>query len=211
MKRQAGFTLVEIAIVLVIIGLLLGSVLKGQEFIRSARVKAIANDLRSVPTYVYGYQDRYRAIPGDDPAAVPHLGATAAQASGAGTNPGDGRVDGAWNAAAGESFLFWQHIRLANLTSGVTDVTDTSYPPLNAAGGRLGISSASPVTGMTNGAYFACAGGVSGQYVVQLDTQLDDGNTAVGAVQATTQTTPGAAVATASVVANTDYIVCLAF
>ncbi|HJY06012.1 MAG TPA: prepilin-type N-terminal cleavage/methylation domain-containing protein, partial [Bryobacteraceae bacterium] len=65
-RRQTGFTLVEIAIVLVIIGLLLGGVLKGQELINSAKVKNMATDFRNVPLYIYGYQDRFRALPGDD-------------------------------------------------------------------------------------------------------------------------------------------------
>jgi prepilin-type N-terminal cleavage/methylation domain-containing protein len=64
-SRQAGFTLVEIAIVLVIIGLLLGGVLKGQELINSAKVKNFATDFRNVPLFIYGYQDKYKALPGD--------------------------------------------------------------------------------------------------------------------------------------------------
>jgi prepilin-type N-terminal cleavage/methylation domain-containing protein len=61
MKRdQSGFTLIEIAIVLVIIGLLLGGVLKGQELINSAKVKNLAADFKNVPVFVYGYQDTKR-------------------------------------------------------------------------------------------------------------------------------------------------------
>ena len=67
MKRnQSGFTLIEIAIVLVIIGLLLGGVLKGQELINSARVKNLANDFKNIPVFIYGYQDKFRSLPGDD-------------------------------------------------------------------------------------------------------------------------------------------------
>ena len=56
MKRnQSGFTLIEIAIVLVIIGLLLGGVLKGQELINSAKVKNLATDFRNIPVFIYGY------------------------------------------------------------------------------------------------------------------------------------------------------------
>src|SRR5512146_250478 len=70
MKRnQSGFTLIEIAIVLVIIGLLLGGVLKGQELINSARVKNLATDFKNIPVYIYGYQDKFRALPGDDACA----------------------------------------------------------------------------------------------------------------------------------------------
>ena len=65
-KQQAGFTLVEIAIVLVIIGLLLGGILKGQEMITQAKIKNIVNDLNGMSAAIYSYQDRYRALPGDE-------------------------------------------------------------------------------------------------------------------------------------------------
>jgi prepilin-type N-terminal cleavage/methylation domain-containing protein len=64
-KQQSGFTLVEIAIVLVIIGLLLGGVLKGQELINSAKVKNMIGDFRTVSSLIYAYQDRFKAFPGD--------------------------------------------------------------------------------------------------------------------------------------------------
>ncbi len=60
-NQQKGFTLVEIAIVLVIIGLLMGGVLKGQELINSAKVKNFANDFRSISSFVYAYQDRFKS------------------------------------------------------------------------------------------------------------------------------------------------------
>jgi len=67
MKRaQKGFTLVEIAIVLVIIGLLLGGILKGQEMITQAKIKNVIADYSGISAAYHGYQDRYRAIPGDD-------------------------------------------------------------------------------------------------------------------------------------------------
>jgi prepilin-type N-terminal cleavage/methylation domain-containing protein len=74
-KQQSGFTLVEIAIVLVIIGLLLGGVLKGQELINSAKVKNMIGDLRTVSSMVYAYQDRFKALPGDQTAAQLATGA----------------------------------------------------------------------------------------------------------------------------------------
>jgi prepilin-type N-terminal cleavage/methylation domain-containing protein len=77
-SRQSGFTLVEIAIVLVIIGLLLGGVLKGQELIFNSKVKASFNLTREISAAVNSYMDRYGQLPGDDtqaalrfPAAVP--------------------------------------------------------------------------------------------------------------------------------------------
>jgi prepilin-type N-terminal cleavage/methylation domain-containing protein len=65
-RNQKGFTLVEIAIVLVIIGLLLGGVLKGQEMIESARIKSVVGDLNGVSAAYNTYFDRYRAVPGDE-------------------------------------------------------------------------------------------------------------------------------------------------
>src|SRR5438105_11659941 len=68
--RARGFTLVEIAIVLVIIGLLLGGILKGQEMITQAKIKNSIADFSGISAAYHGYQDRYRAIPGDDPNAT---------------------------------------------------------------------------------------------------------------------------------------------
>ncbi|MEX2367719.1 MAG: prepilin-type N-terminal cleavage/methylation domain-containing protein, partial [Pseudohongiellaceae bacterium] len=63
---QKGFTLIEIAIVLVIIGLLLGGVLQGQQLIENSRVKSATNDFNGVAAGAFSYQDRYGRLPGDD-------------------------------------------------------------------------------------------------------------------------------------------------
>lgn len=64
-NMQSGFTLIELAIVLVVIGLLLGGVLKGAELITGARVRNIANQSSGVQAAYYAFVDRYRRIPGD--------------------------------------------------------------------------------------------------------------------------------------------------
>ena len=116
MKRnQSGFTLIEIAIVLVIIGLLLGGVLKGQELINSAKVKNLATDFKNVPVYIYAYQDKFRTLPGDDMGAVTHVNADPTQLA-TGTTAGDGLINGgtgAWDSTAvgDEAQLFWVHVR----------------------------------------------------------------------------------------------------
>ena len=215
-SQQSGFTLVEIAIVLVIIGLLLGGILKGQELINSAKVKNLANDFRVVPTYIYAYQDKFKALPGDDPQVVAHVtGSTLATTPA--TSQGNGVINGNWNSttATDESVLFWQHVRLANLAAGPTVTTDADYYPKNAVGGRLGITSATStqtVGGLT-GTYLVCSGGVLGRFAKQLDIQMDDGNTATGSMRVVPDgtATAGTAAATTAVNDADNYQVCMAF
>ncbi len=209
-RNQSGFTLIEIAIVLVIIGLLLGGVLKGQELINSAKVKNFAQDFKSVPVLIYGYQDKYKRLPGDDNGAVTRFGATTANGDGNGT------IAGNFNSttAGDESVRFWQHVRMAGLAAGSTDFTTPSAVlPSNADGGKLGIQMFTPITNMT-GAYFVCSESIQGKFAKQLDVTLDDGNTATGSLQVTASGYNGAAqdaVATASVVDGTTYTVCISF
>ena len=79
-NKQSGFTLIEIAIVLVIIGLLLGGVLKGQEMITNGKIKRSVNDFNGISAAYYSYLDRYAAFPGDDPNANARWGGDAADA-----------------------------------------------------------------------------------------------------------------------------------
>src|SRR5512135_1570621 len=95
MRKQQGFTLIEIAIVLVIIGLLLGGVLKGQELINAARVRNIAAQLDGVKIAYLGFQDRYRTYPGDMPTAQAAVQIPGTASVGCVTAPtcGNGRID----------------------------------------------------------------------------------------------------------------------
>jgi prepilin-type N-terminal cleavage/methylation domain-containing protein len=212
-SQQSGFTLVEIAIVLVIIGLLLGGILKGQELINSAKVKNLANDFRTIPTYVYGYQDKFKALPGDDSAAIPHVSAPAGH-----VGNGNGTIDGAWNAdetGTAESNLFWEHVRLANLAAGPTTPA-AGFGPVNAMGGRIGITSANAAQalGGLTGTYMVCSDAIPGKFAKQLDIQMDDGNTAAGSMRVLPagETNPAtAAVLTTAIVDGTNYAVCMAF
>ena len=104
--KQGGFTLVEIAIVLVIIGLLLGGILKGQELINNAKVRSVADRQNSLKAAWFGFIDRYNFIPGDSRRAVQLVpGAEARVLSVAQPIPGDGRL------TLGESVLAMNHLR----------------------------------------------------------------------------------------------------
>jgi len=63
--KQKGFTLIELAIVLVIIGIILGAILKGQELIKNAQAKRVQNDMRGLEAAVWTFYDRYGRFPGD--------------------------------------------------------------------------------------------------------------------------------------------------
>jgi len=193
MKQQTGFTLVEIAIVLVIIGLLLGGVLKGQELINNAKVKNFASDFRNIPLLVYSYQDKYKAIPGDDASAAAHIGAGATQIAGA--TVGNGALEGNWSdgaalLATSETVAFWEHVRRANLAAGPQTIATDSDLPANAEGGRVGIEAGGRaaadqyITGLS-GTYVLCSRGILGKFAKQLDAAMDDGNPFTGAMRAT--------------------------
>lgn len=139
-RRQSGFTLVEIAIVLVIVGLLIGGVLKGREMITNAKIKRIENDFAGVSAAIYAYQDRYGVLPGDDPAASTRFPGTWRAAD---NGNGNGNISGWWASTNNndESRKIWKHLRGAGLIAGPVDNTTSSYQqPSNSFGGLVGVS-----------------------------------------------------------------------
>ncbi len=150
-RRQQGFTLVEIAIVLVIIGLLLGGILKGQELINSARVRNIADTNSGIQAAYFGFIDRYRAVPGDmcRNKAETALGLTVVSGgNGDGSlnnkTAGAGDCDSAsGNTEFAEASALWEHLWKAGFIQGsyegnAADESDyMSKAPVNPFNGSL--------------------------------------------------------------------------
>jgi len=191
-NKQKGFTLVEIAIVLVIIGLLLGGILKGQELINGARVRNLADQNSGVQAAYYGFIDRYRQVPGDmtTAAATPAIGIAILNGG-----DGDGGVDNTFPEAAG----VWEQLARANFLAGgftlptaavATEAVYNGNAPINAYNAPLILT--------RNNGYTELAAGTPGvrlnlhlgknvpvSIARELDIKLDDGLPNTGVLRLT--------------------------
>ncbi len=140
-RTQSGFTLVEIAIVLVIIGLLLGGILKGQELINSARVRNLGDQATGIQAAYFGFIDRYRQVPGDMTADAARSAIDSDIGVGIGGN-GNGQVDaGSW----AEASALWVHLTRAGFLQGTynggatsgDDYKNSVTAPVNAFNGWM--------------------------------------------------------------------------
>jgi prepilin-type N-terminal cleavage/methylation domain-containing protein len=169
--RQSGFTLVEIAIVLVIIGLLLGGVLKGQEMIENSKAKAIVNDMKAIQAAYNTYIDRYKAIPGDEAAA------TMTNRGWTGNAGGNGNGVLLITAAQtftnqGEQPAFWRALRASQLVSGDPTNNAAASLPRHGGGGVIGVT-ADPAGVFGQSGSFVCASGLSTKLASAIDVMID--------------------------------------
>lgn len=139
--RTQGFSLVELSIVLVILGLLTGGILAGQSLIRAAELRSITTSVDRFTTAHYTFRDKYFALPGDMGNATAFWGILAGtgsdeacqnvEAAGLPTcnGTGDGRVDSVGVTEGAERFRYWQHLANAGLIEGrYTGRTDSADP-----------------------------------------------------------------------------------
>jgi len=175
-RNQSGFTLIEIAIVLVIIGLLIGGILQGTELIDNSRIKKAASDFQGISTAYVSYQDRYQRLPGDDGnlATVQARGGDWARVTRAGNNNGALAINlnATWNGG-GEHAAFWQHLRAAGYISGDPSLIGVASQPRNAFGGLMGMTTATSHNGLAG--VKMCMSQVPGKAAAAMDLQVDDG------------------------------------
>ena len=215
-KRQAGFTLVELAVVMIIIGLLIGGVLKGQELIANAQITSTSAATKGIDAATTTFRDTYNALPGDMINANVRLANCAAAPCVPGAVNGNGRVDSNAIGAAptNENIAFWAQLGAADLMAGID--------PIAGAGGNAWGANfpSSPVGGGFHMAYDAGGAALGGNpnarrghYLIlnnapgvaptgdaltalqaaRIDRKLDDGDPTAGTVFPTNAGVGGAA------------------
>jgi len=193
-NNQAGFTLIEIAIVLVIIGLLLGGVLKGQELINTARVRALNNSVDGITAAWFSFQDRYRAFPGDYTQATVNL-----------PDPNSLIVDGNGNGQVGigdagadsptERANVWVHLQAGGYITGNYDADNVLVDeygcsldtcPDNGFGVGMNLGFGTQIRGgaLAADSHELITGrGIPVEVIAELDRKVDDGEPESGAMQ----------------------------
>jgi len=201
-RGAAGFTLVEIAIVLVIVGLLLGGIFKGQELLTTARMHNLADQHASIQAAYFSFVDRYRYVPGDMPnaAAVAAIGdevRTGAQYGG----DGDGQID---DGNFQEVSAVWHHLAAAGFIQGGFQggaTGESSYvagdvAPTNVFNGRMLLGQTDEYLHASGTAppRLALVFGdqIPAEVLHNLDSRLDDGRPATGSLRAATSAPAGA-------------------
>lgn len=199
-RRAGGFTLIELTIVLVVVGLLMGGVLKGQELITSARVRQLVAQQEGHKAAYFGLQDRFRAFPGDYAGASRTLNCAGGIpcANGNGIVELDAfpvSIDGAMSEAR-ENLLAWTHLASAGflkgsyvMASGDTTPTDGNSPknPFNVFV-QLGWDAEYADLAASHPARHNLKTGaqIPVEILAEIDRKTDDGNAVRGAFRHST-------------------------
>jgi len=202
-RSQRGFTLVELSIVLVIIGLIIGAVLTGQQIMQNGRVTRALNDIQAYEAQFQTYQQNNGSLPGDDATA-----STRFPSGGVTSGNGDGALQGNFDDASSgttETVEVWADLRAAGLVKNQAPVT--GQPPNPFSG----------IYGFQNGAFgvftttVLCMNNVPGSAAQAIDTRLDDGNANGGSIQAIVTPAGGGTTGTiaTSYAATSNYTMCI--
>ncbi len=169
---KAGFTLIEMSIVLVVIGLVVGGVLVGQDLIRAAYVRAQISQIESFRTGVNTFYGKYQALPGDMNASTAASFGFAVRGTDPGQGDGNGIIENNWNPTTakgngpmlgGEMGMFWVDLTSANglninLIQGsfsTASITSDMYLSLFGCGDMPGISLFLPPAKIGRGNYIS--------------------------------------------------------
>ena len=168
--NQKGFTLVEIAIVLVIIGLLIGGVLKGQSIIQNAKVKRVVKSADELRAAIYTFYDKYGVYPGDEANATIPPGDT---------NNGDGlgQIDGTDEAA-----MAFQDLALSDIISGNYSGTVGDLPK-HAFGDVYWVQWVTPPGGTGGTDHYIMFSNLPWDVALEIDTKYDDGVYNTGSIR----------------------------
>jgi prepilin-type N-terminal cleavage/methylation domain-containing protein len=207
MNKQRGFTLIEIAIVLVIIGLLLGGVLKGQELITSARVRNLITQQDGIKAAYFGFQDRYRALPGDYAQATNNINLATVNGN------GNGRIEvAAVGGVATEDIAVWEHLSRSGFITG-TYAHNANYVAASAPTNPYNMflvmrfdndySDTVPVAAIANRHNLKSGNQVPSDILAEVDRKVDDGNPLTGTFRFTAISATGVAPNPAACINNT--------
>lgn len=213
--KNKGFTLIELSIVLVIIGLIVGGILVGQDLIRAAEIRATVSQKEKFDVATNTFRGKYNGLPGDLSNYTNFSGQlTVTGLTGAnGFGDGDGQIEGIGGSGTdnvglvGEIKLYWKHLADSGLIGDDISVTTTAAGAdiTTAVGsmpsGKLGKGSFWHVGAAGGLNYFVLAGvtdaAAATSFVVtssdvitpneafQIDTKLDDGKPETGVVRST--------------------------